>query len=100
MLGRAQRIVRAVTGCARVYALAFGEATPHMHCHLVPRHAADADTESWRVADVYRAVASGERPAADAASVAAAVAHARALWTAAEAASNSHSAERAGESAE
>ena len=31
------RAVRALTGCDRVYAIAFGQGAPHLHVHLVPR---------------------------------------------------------------
>ena len=68
-----------MTGCDRVYVIAFGEATPHLHAHLVPRFAAEPATESWRVADLYRAVESGERPAASQDAVDAAIAQARQL---------------------
>jgi diadenosine tetraphosphate (Ap4A) HIT family hydrolase len=65
-LQRASRLVRDLTGCERVYAIAFGEGARHFHLHLIPRHAADPQSESWRVADLYRQVAAGERPAAEA----------------------------------
>ena len=82
-LQRASALVRELTGCARVYAIAFGEGARHFHLHLIPRHAADPQSESWRVADLYRQVAAGDRPAADPAAVAALVARGReraALW--------------------
>ena len=63
---RASGLVRDLTGCERVYAIAFGEGARHFHLHLIPRHAADPQSESWRVADLYRQVAAGERPAAEA----------------------------------
>lgn len=47
--------VREVTGCERTYALTFNEAVPHLHLHVIPRHAADASTTSWALADRYRA---------------------------------------------
>ena len=80
---RASRLVQALTGCERVYAIAFGEGARHLHLHLIPRREGDAGTEAWAVADLYRAVASGSRPAADPAAVAELVARARALWGAA-----------------
>lgn len=76
-LQRASALVRELTGCERVYAIAFGEGARHFHLHLIPRHAADPQSESWRVADLYRQVAAGERPAADPAAVADLVARAR-----------------------
>jgi len=72
-LRRVSRAVRAVTGCDRVYAIAFGQGAPHLHVHLVPRFDAECGTAAWKVADWYRAVERGERPAADAAAVADAV---------------------------
>jgi hypothetical protein len=38
--------------------------------HLVPRFDAEEGTRAWNVADWYRAVERGERPAADPAAVA------------------------------
>jgi diadenosine tetraphosphate (Ap4A) HIT family hydrolase len=72
--GRAMRsvsaAVRSITGCDRVYAIAFGQCAPHLHLHLVPRFDAEEGTRAWNVADWYRAVERGERPAADPAAVA------------------------------
>jgi len=72
--GRAMRAVssavRSITGCDRVYAIAFGQGAPHLHVHLVPRFDAEEGTRAWNVADWYRAVERGERPAADPAAVA------------------------------
>jgi diadenosine tetraphosphate (Ap4A) HIT family hydrolase len=56
------RATREATGCERVSLLSFNEAVPHMHLHLVPRHAATAETAGWAVADLARAVIRGERP--------------------------------------
>ena len=69
MLQRCSALVRELSGCQRVYAVAFGEGARHFHLHLIPRHGSDPATESWRVADLYRAVSAGERPEADADSV-------------------------------
>jgi len=72
--GRAMRAVssavRSITGCDRVYAIAFGQGAPHLHVHLIPRFDAEEGTRAWNVADWYRAVERGERPAADPAAVA------------------------------
>jgi diadenosine tetraphosphate (Ap4A) HIT family hydrolase len=65
MLQRSSALVRELGGCERVYAIAFGEGARHFHLHLIPRHGSDPATESWRVADLYRAVSAAERPAAD-----------------------------------
>jgi len=59
----ASQLVHQLTGCDRVYAIAFGEGAPHLHLHLIPRHGADPATAAWSVADLYRAVAAGEHPA-------------------------------------
>ena len=50
-----------------------------MHLHLIPRHASDPASEAWRVADLYRAVAQGERAPADPMAVARLMERARAL---------------------
>ena len=63
------RAVRDLSGCDRVYAIAFGQGAPHLHVHLVPRFDADDATRAWNVADLYRAVERGERPAAEPAAV-------------------------------
>ena len=57
-------LVRRRTGCDRVYTIAFGEGAPHLHVHLIPRFGRDAATTAWKVADLYRDVASGSRDAA------------------------------------
>jgi diadenosine tetraphosphate (Ap4A) HIT family hydrolase len=76
-LARSCALVRQLTGCERVYVIAFGEGAPHLHVHLIPRHGAEAASKAWRVADLYRAVEAAERAAADPAAVAALVAQAR-----------------------
>ena len=73
----ASALVRELTGCDRVYAIAFGEGAPHLHLHLIPRFASDHATAAWSVADHYRAVAAGERAAAPPEQVAELVARAR-----------------------
>lgn len=35
------RAVRALSGCDRVYAIAFGQGAPHLHVHLIPRYTGD-----------------------------------------------------------
>ena len=76
---RSSQLVQALTGCERVYAIAFGEGARHLHLHLIPRFAADPTSPAWAVADLYRAVERGERPAADPAAVAELVARGRQL---------------------
>lgn len=61
----ASQLVQSLTGCERVYAIAFGEGAQHLHLHLIPRVISDSATTAWAVADHYRAVASQQKPAAD-----------------------------------
>ncbi len=77
MLQRSSALVKQLSGCDRVYAIAFGEGARHFHLHLIPRHGGEAGSESWRVADLYRAVAAGGIPPADPAAVTAFVERAR-----------------------
>jgi diadenosine tetraphosphate (Ap4A) HIT family hydrolase len=74
----ASALVRELTGCDRVYAIAFGEGAHHLHLHLIPRFGSDPATAAWSVADHYRAVAAGERAAAPPEQVAELVERARA----------------------
>ena len=71
--GRAVRdasvLVQDLTGCDRVYAIAFGEGAQHLHLHLIPRFLNEPATAAWSVADHYRAVAGGDRQAAGPAAV-------------------------------
>ncbi len=73
----ASQLVQRLTGCDRVYAIAFGEGAPHLHLHLIPRFAGDPASAAWAVADLYRAVERGDRAPADPVAVAALVAQAR-----------------------
>ena len=61
----ASKLVQQITGCDRVYAIAFGEGARHLHLHLIPRFAEDPLTSAWLVADLYRAVQGGQRAAAE-----------------------------------
>jgi 3-deoxy-manno-octulosonate cytidylyltransferase (CMP-KDO synthetase) len=54
MLQRSSALVRQLTGCERVYAIAFGEGALHLHVHLIPRQGSDPASEAWTVADLYR----------------------------------------------
>lgn len=63
------RAIREVTGCDRVYAIAFGQGAPHLHMHLIPRFDAVEATRAWQIADWYRAVERGEYAPADPAAV-------------------------------
>ena len=78
----ASMLVQSVTGCDRVYAIAFGEGARHLHLHLIPRFADDPRTSAWSVADHYRAVASGEVPAVSNSGLLEAVTQARVIASA------------------
>jgi len=67
---QASLLVQQLTGCHRVYAIAFGEGAHHLHMHLIPRFGSEPASEAWKVADLYRAVTAGSRPAAAPAAVA------------------------------
>ena len=56
---RASQLVQQVTGCERVYAIAFGEGARHLHLHLIPRSVDDPRTIAWKIADLYRDVDAG-----------------------------------------
>ena len=75
----ASALVKQITGCERVYAIAFGEGAQHLHLHLIPRHLNDQASKAWAVADLYRAMDRGDRAAADPDAVAAMVQRCRAL---------------------
>ena len=81
--GRAVRdasaLVKQITGCDRVYAIAFGEGAQHLHLHLIPRHLNEPASKAWAVADLYRAIDRGDRTAADPDAVASMVQRCRAL---------------------
>jgi diadenosine tetraphosphate (Ap4A) HIT family hydrolase len=77
---QASQLVQQISGCDRVYAIAFGEGARHLHLHLIPRFVDQPDTEAWRVADLYRAVVTGQRPAAAPQQVAAVVQQGRSAW--------------------
>ena len=62
---QASRLIRTLTGCDRVYAIAFGEGARHLHLHLIPRFGHDPQTEAWSVADLYRQVARNQQPPAN-----------------------------------
>ena len=75
----ASQLLQRLTGCDRVYAIAFGEGVHHLHLHLIPRFAGESASEAWAVADLYRAVIAGTRPPADPSQVAELVDQGRAL---------------------
>lgn len=77
---QASQLVRTLSGCDRVYAIAFGEGARHLHLHLIPRFAQEAASEAWAVADLYRAVLKGSRAAAEPSQVLDLVQRGRALW--------------------
>ena len=60
---QASKLVKTVSGCDRVYAIAFGEGARHLHLHLIPRFQEDQRSAAWNVADLYRDVETGrEKP--------------------------------------
>jgi len=61
---RASLLVKQVSSCDRVYAIAFGEGARHLHLHLIPRFSGISATEAWAVADLYRDVQTKRRSAA------------------------------------
>ena len=77
---RASTLVQQLTRCQRVYSIAFGEGAKHMHMHLIPRFVTEATSESWKVADLYRAIAAGELPATPPKAIEAFVQAARSSW--------------------
>ena len=76
----ASKLVQGLTGCERVYAIAFGEGARHLHLHLIPRFSQDPASEAWRVADLYRRVMNGSSPPASAIQVSALVERGRVVW--------------------
>jgi diadenosine tetraphosphate (Ap4A) HIT family hydrolase len=74
--------VKQISGCERVYAIAFGEGAQHLHLHLIPRHLNEPASKAWAVADLYRDMDRGDRAAADPADVAAMVQRCRSLISA------------------
>ena len=61
---QASKLVKTVSGCDRVYLIAFGEGARHLHLHLIPRFQEDQRSAAWSVADLYRDVENGrELPA-------------------------------------
>jgi len=78
---QASQLVQTLSGCDRVYAIAFGEGARHLHLHLIPRFGSEPASEAWAVADLYRAMVAGNRAAAAPQQVADLVQRGRALWT-------------------
>ena len=75
----ASRLVKQISGCERVYAIAYGEGAQHLHLHLIPRHLDEPASKAWAVADLYRAMEAGNRAPADPVAVAALVQRCRSL---------------------
>ena len=76
---QASQLVRQLTACDRVYAIAFGEGARHLHLHLIPRFEDHPTTSAWSIADHYRSVERGECVGADPGAVAILVERARSL---------------------
>ena len=62
--------MKQITGCERVYAIAFVEGAQHPHLHLIPRHLNEPAFKAWAIANLYRAMDRRDRAAADPAAVA------------------------------
>ncbi|NQW20301.1 MAG: HIT family protein [Chloroflexi bacterium] len=63
VLRHISRTLEEVSGALRVYLVAFGESTPHMHSHLIPRYSElPSEYAAFGVADLMRGVASGAVP--------------------------------------
>ena len=75
----ASDLVKQISGCDRVYAIAFGEGAQHLHLHLIPRHLNEQASKAWAVADLYQDMDCGDRAAADPAAVAEMVQRCRSL---------------------
>ena len=58
---QASKLVKTVSGCDRVYLIAFGEGARHLHLHLIPRFQEDQRSAAWSVADLYRDVEAGRQ---------------------------------------
>ena len=56
----ASTLVKELTQCDRVYAIAFGEGAQHLNLHLIPRFIANPATKAWSVADHYRSIDSDQ----------------------------------------
>src|SRR5688500_943099 len=55
-LRRLERVLEEVSGALRIYTAALGEAHPHFHAHMVPRHAdMPRGAKGWAVFDLERA---------------------------------------------
>ena len=62
-------VLESVTQALRVYAVAFGEGSQHLHVHLIPRLRERPETAAWKISDWYRAVERGEVEAASAGAI-------------------------------
>ena len=78
----ASDLVKQITGCERVYAIAFGRGAQHLHLHLIPRQLNEPASKAWAFADLYQDMDRGDRAAADPAAVAAMVKRCRSLISA------------------
>ena len=67
----ASSLVKQITGCERVYAIAFGEGAQYLHLNLILRHLNEPASKAWAmIADLYRATDRGDRDAANLAALA------------------------------
>ena len=56
----ASTLVKQLSQCDHVYAIAFEEGAQHSHLHLIPRFIANPATKAWSVADHYRSIDSDQ----------------------------------------
>jgi|GEM_PF-388700 len=61
----AERALRRITGCDRVNVVKFGNVTPHLHWHLIPRYLEEryGRLTSWEVEQLHPELKASEAPA-------------------------------------
>jgi len=78
---KASKLVKEITCCDRVYAIAFGEGAHHLHLHLIPRFEGDPRSTAWNIADLYRTMEADQRAAAPPKAVQACIEKFRHRWS-------------------
>ena len=78
----ASDLVKRISECERVYAIAFGRGAKHLYLHQIPHHLNEPASKAWAVADLYRDMDGGDRAAGDPAGLAAMVQSFRSLISA------------------
>ncbi len=77
---KACSLVKNLSGCERVYAIAFGEGARHLHLHLIPRFDDDPRTKGWAIADHYRAMLNKNQDEASSSKIYNLIKKGRLLW--------------------